>query len=112
VEEKPLLFLSTEIKTPPFSVDARIQAGILLRRLQYGELMQMPHSKPMPSVGKQCYELRINDIDDDWRIIYHISKEAIVILDIFVKKSNKTPKSVINRCHQRMKRFYDLINEE
>lgn len=32
--DKPLVWLRTEIKTPPLSVEARVEAGVLLRRLQ------------------------------------------------------------------------------
>ena len=35
--DKPLAWLHGEIKTPPFSADARLEAGVLLRRLQRGE---------------------------------------------------------------------------
>ncbi len=35
---KPLAWLHGEIKTPPFTTEARIKAGVLLRRLQRGEL--------------------------------------------------------------------------
>jgi hypothetical protein len=40
-----------EIKTPPLSPEARIEAGLLLRRLQRGERLEMPHSRPMPVIG-------------------------------------------------------------
>jgi len=33
-ESKPLVWMSGEVKTPPFSAEARIEAGFLLRRLQ------------------------------------------------------------------------------
>ena len=35
--DKPLVWLKGQIKTPPFSPEARIEAGMLLRRLQRGE---------------------------------------------------------------------------
>src|SRR5213593_4748358 len=35
--EKPLVWLHGQIKTPPFSREARIEAGYLLGRLQQGE---------------------------------------------------------------------------
>jgi len=35
--DKPLVWLSGEVKTPPFSSAARLEAGTLLRRLQGGE---------------------------------------------------------------------------
>ncbi|MCC3456521.1 MAG: hypothetical protein JGK24_29725 [Microcoleus sp. PH2017_29_MFU_D_A] len=60
-ESKPIVWLSGEVKTPPFSTDARIQAGFLLRKLQDGENLSMPLSRPMPSIGERCHELRISD---------------------------------------------------
>lgn len=59
--DKPLVWLHGEIKTPPFSREARVEAGVLLRRLQAGEKLALPHSRPMPSVGARCHELRIPD---------------------------------------------------
>jgi hypothetical protein len=49
--DKPLIWLHGEVKTPPFTLEARIEAGILLRRLQQGESLGMPQSRPMPSIG-------------------------------------------------------------
>jgi hypothetical protein len=46
--DKPVAWRHGEVKTPPFSVAARIEAGVLLRRLQQGEKLSMPHSRPMP----------------------------------------------------------------
>lgn len=67
--DKPLVWIQGEVKSPPFSADARIKAGFLLRRLQKGDLIAMPDSRPMPSIGKNCYELRINEKNKTWRII-------------------------------------------
>ena len=39
---KPLVWLEGEIKTPPFSKEARVEAGTLLLRLQQGESLGMP----------------------------------------------------------------------
>ena len=105
-DDKALMVLHGEIKTPPLSRNARIETGYLLRLLQKGELLSLPHSRPMPSIGKRCHELRINDDDNTWRIIYRIDKDAIVILEVFAKKTNKTPKKVIEVCQRRL-RHYD-----
>lgn len=83
--DKPLVWLSGEIKTPPFSHAARLEAGTLLRRLQQGEFLSMPHSRPMPSIGPRCHELRLRDEDRNWRVIYRIDADAIVIADVFAK---------------------------
>jgi len=66
IAEKPLVWLYSEIKTPPFSKSARLEAGFLLRKLQHGETLSMPHSKPMPSIGSKCHELRITDKNLIW----------------------------------------------
>lgn len=104
-QDKPLIWLHGEIKSPPFSASARIEAGFLFRLLQTGEKLNMPHSRPMPSIGKNCHELRINDEKSTWRIIYRIDDDAIVILDVFKKKTQQTPKSVINVCKKRIKGY-------
>ena len=106
--DRPLVWLHGEIRTPPFSADARIEAGVLLRRLQVGESIPLPHSRPMPGIGKGCHELRIQDANKTWRIIYHVDSEAIVILDVFTKTTQQTPKSVIDICKARLK-FYRSI---
>ena len=106
IPDKPLAWLHGEIQTPPFSTEARIEAGILLRMLQKGENISLPRSRPMPSIGKSCHELRIVDKNVTWRIIYHIADDTIVILDVFTKKTKRTPKNVIEACTKRLKRFY------
>src|SRR5699024_541768 len=94
-----------EVNTPPFSAEARMEAGFLLRRLQQGKNIELPHSRPMPSIGKTCHELRINDKNKTWRIVYYIDEDAIVILEVFAKKSQKTPQKVIDTCKQRLARY-------
>jgi phage-related protein len=106
--DKPLVWLHGEIKTPPFSANARIEAGCLLRRLQRGDRLSMPHSRPMPEIGRRCHELRIVDGDQTWRIIHRIDPDAIVIAEVFSKKTRKTPLNVIERCMQRL-RGYDEV---
>lgn len=104
-KDKPLVWMHGEVRTPPFSKPARLQAGFLLRLLQRGEIVTMPHSRPMPSVGKKCYELRIPDDKVSWRIIYRIDAEAIVVAEVFSKKTGKTPKSVIETCKTRLREY-------
>jgi phage-related protein len=73
--------------------------------LQRGDMVLMPHARPMPSIGPRCYELRVNDENKTWRIIYHIDLDAIVICEVFEKKTPRTPKSVIDVCQQRLRRY-------
>ena len=103
--DKPLVWLHGEVRSPPFSDNARLEAGFLLRRLQQGEKLAMPQSRPMPSIGTRCHELRINDENLTWRIVYRIDSDAIVILEVFDKKTNQTPKRVIDTCKDRIKEY-------
>lgn len=59
----------------------------------------------MPSIGKNCHELRVNDVNKIWRIIYYIDDEAIVILEVLAKKTQKTPQEVIEICNKRLVRY-------
>ena len=104
-EDKPIIWLRNEIKTPPFSMEARIEAGLLLRRLQNGAVLSLPQSRPMPNIGKGCHELRITDKTKTWRIVFHIGIDAIVILEIFSKKAKETPKYVIDICKKSLKKY-------
>jgi len=108
--DKPIVWLHGEVKTPPFSPTARLEAGYLIRRLQQGENIGLPQSRPMSSVGRRCHELRINDNDVTWRIIYRTDVDAIVIWEVFPKKTSQTPLAIINICKQRIK-LYDAINK-
>ena len=106
-KDKPIVWIRGQISTPPFSQSARLQAGFLLRLLQQGEMVAMPHSRPMPSIGKRCHELRIPDGNVSWRVIYRIDTDAIVITEVFRKKTGKTPKYVIEACRARLREYGD-----
>ena len=103
--DKPLVWLHGEVRTPPFSEAARIGAGYLLRLLQKGQALAMPHSRPLPIIGARCHELRIGDVDADWRIVYRSDTDAIVILAVFQKKTRATPKAIIDACIRRLREY-------
>jgi phage-related protein len=86
--DKPLVWLHGEIKTPPFSQAARIEAGY-----------------PMPVVGTRCHELRVRDADVDWRIVYRADSGAIVLLAAFSKKTRATPRAIIDACIRRLTEY-------
>ena len=108
---KPLVWLEGEIKTPPFSESARVEAGFLLSRLQQGESIGMPLARPMPTIEPGCHELRIRDREATWRIIFSIEHDAIVILEIFSKKTQKTPERVLKAARRRLSIYRSLDQE-
>jgi phage-related protein len=103
---KPLRWLGgTEIKTPPVGEKGRRQLGAAIRVLQEGGLLGMPVSRPMPSIGPRCHELRVGDDGRQWRLIYRIDPDAILAVDLFRKTTQKTPKKVIERCKRRLRHY-------
>jgi phage-related protein len=106
--DKPLVWLHGGIKTPPFTALARVEAGVLLRRLQRGELLGLPHSRPMPAIGPHCHELRIPDQTKNWRIFYHTAPDAIVLLEVLPKQTPQTPLAVIRTCQQRLELYRSI----
>jgi phage-related protein len=108
MSDKPLVWLHGEIQTPPFSPEARLEAGYLLRKLQMGDALSLPHSRPMPSIGPRVHELRITDRNATWRILYRIDDDAIIIVDVFSKKTRSTPQRVIDVCQERLSRYDEV----
>ncbi len=60
----------------------------------------------MRAIGTGCHELRLADGQRAWRIMYRIDSDAIVILEVFEKKTQRTPKRILDVCKDRLK-VYD-----
>jgi len=105
------VWLAGKLKTPPLSLRARVSVGRLLRQLQRGERLRMPDSRPMPSIGPRCHELRVEDGGIAWRVFYRLDDDAVVILDVLEKKTGKAPTLWIVRCRLRARR-YDRDSQE
>jgi phage-related protein len=102
---KPLIWLHGKVRTPPFSSEARVEAGVLIRLLQEGVGLSLPHSRPMPRIGRGCHEPRIQDQNRTWRIVYFVDSLSVVILAVFAKTTGQTPEAVIDVCKTRLRRF-------
>jgi phage-related protein len=59
----------------------------------------------MPSIGAGCHELRVTDKSKSWRLFYALRSDAIVILEVTEKKTQQTPKAVIDTCKTRLKSY-------
>jgi phage-related protein len=108
-KDKPLVWLSGELKTPPFSREARVQAGFLLRLLQAGQVLSMPHSRPMPVIGPRCHELRVQDQTQTWRIVYRADPDAVVIAAVFARTTQATPAAVLKHGKRRLRAYDDAV---
>jgi len=60
--------------------------------------------------GARCAELRIVNANKTWRIVYRVDVDAVLIAEVFAKKTQATPKSVIDVCKQRL-RDYDALTK-
>lgn len=78
---------------------------MLLRLLQQGESLGMPQAEPLPIVGARCGALRVRDAGHNWRIMYRADSDAVLILDVYSKRTRKIPDEVVERCKDRLKRF-------
>jgi len=82
-----------------------MEAGHLLARLQAGQTIGMPQSRPIPTIAQRCHELRIGDKAHSWRIMYRIDSDAILVVAIFPKGTKKTPLPEIQLCQRRLKEY-------
>src|ERR1043165_7030126 len=109
---RPLVWLRGEVKSPPFSPEARREAGFLLSRLQDGEMLGMPASRPLPAIGRNCHELRVVDSSATWRIVYHLASDAVVILEVFSKKTRALPSVVVDAAKRRLQQYLRITKDE
>ena len=103
---KPLVWLTDEMSTPPFTTRAGANAGELIRLLRLGEHLGTPDSRPMPVIGRACHELRVPHRDRDWRIFYHIGPDAIVVLRMEKKTRQRTPTRIVELCRRRLRAYF------
>jgi phage-related protein len=108
-ERRPLAWLHGEIKTPPFTAAGRKEAGDLLRLLQEDVQLGMPQAEPLPIVGPRCGALRVRDGGHNWRIMYRVDHDAILVLEVYAKKTRTVPQEVIDRCKKRLTAYDEAV---
>lgn len=94
-----------------FPESARARLGGELFRLQLGEVLQMPGSRPMPSVAAGAKELRVRDENGIYRVFYYtVSTRGVLVFHAFVKKTQRTPPLEIELARKRLKELLDAQN--
>jgi len=61
----------------------------------------------MPQIGPRCHELRIVDAASTWRIVYRLDSDAVIIAAVFAKKTQATPKAILETCRRRLRQYDD-----
>ena len=84
-----------------FPSTARSEAGYQLDRVQHG--LDPVDFKPMATIGKGVWEIRISDETGQFRVIYIAKlKDAVFVLHCFQKKSQKTPLKDLDLASKRL----------
>jgi phage-related protein len=100
---KGLIWLHGRVDSPPFSEKSLTDVGAFLFKLRQGVKLSMPVSRPMTAVAPGCHELRVPDRNLSWRIVYFVGAQEIVVLDVFAKKTPKTPSCILVNCRRRLR---------
>ncbi|MEM7737051.1 MAG: type II toxin-antitoxin system RelE/ParE family toxin [Deinococcota bacterium] len=68
---------------------------------EFGSDLGLPHTK---ALGDGLFELRVKARDGIARVFYYVViEQCIVMLHVFIKKSQKTPKKEVDVAGKRMK---------
>jgi phage-related protein len=86
--------------------EVRSDLADAIARLERGQTLSMPLSRPMPSIGPAMHELRLKDRSGIYRIIYWLKGDGtIYLIHAFKKKTSKTPPQNIEMAKNRLKRI-------
>src|SRR3990167_5645698 len=89
-----------DARSLPKSIKAKFEA-IMDKMLEYGPDLGLPFTRAM---GKGLYEIRAKGQEGIARGMFcTISKNTIVILHVFIKKTEATPKKELDLAIKRMK---------
>jgi phage-related protein len=95
------------IRSLDFTVKHEI--GALIMVLQKGQSLFAPQCRPMKSIHKNAYEIRVKDSSVNSRVIYVLAlRDKIIIPHAFTKKTQKTPNHEIELSK---KRLLEILNE-
>ena len=64
-----------------------------------------------PPFSSAARELRIRDGRQTWRIFYRLDSNAVLVAAVAKKKTQKTPKAILDACKRRLAQ-YDQDFEE
>jgi phage-related protein len=91
-----------------FPKEVRLRLGRGMFRLQMGEQIGMPNSRPMPAVAAGVSELRVKGKDGAYRAFYYTpSARGVIVFHAFVKKTQQTPPLELELARTRLKEVLD-----
>jgi phage-related protein len=107
----PLAFQGDAIRAlRGFPAGVRQDLGYALYQLQLGQTP--PDRKPVRTVGPGVYELREQDAEKWYRVLYVREGGTIQVLHCFEKRSNAIEQKDIETARTRLKRLLEAKREE
>ena len=86
--------------------EVRGELADAIARLERGQMLTMPLSRPMPSIGPGVHELRFRDRSGIFRSIYWLAGGgSVYLIHAFKKKTPKTPLQDIEIAKERLRRI-------
>jgi phage-related protein len=53
----------------------------------------------------------VREAEHNWRLVYRVDADSIVIVDVFDKKTQQTPEDVIASCRRRLRIYDESVRE-
>lgn len=86
-----------------FPEEVRGDLADAIARLELGQMLSLPLSRPMPGIGKGVHELRFRDRYGIYRVIYYLAGAGMIyLLHAFSKKDRKTSQQDIEIAKRRL----------
>lgn len=85
----------------------------VLARLDAGQPLSMPLSRPMPGIGQGVHELRLRDRSGAYRVVYALVVLGIVhVLHAFKKTTRSTPQRNLDLARRRLSEIEQRLGKE
>jgi len=108
-----LIFEPARSEILHWPLEIKKDLGSILTKIQKGETVGHPDTKPMTEVASGVFEIRLKDASGAFRAFYVIrSKFGILVFHSFKKKTRKTPKQEIETGKKRLKSFLKELEDE
>jgi phage-related protein len=87
-----------------FPDELRMDLADALARLDEGETLAMPLSRPMPILGPRAHELRLRGPSGTYRVVYMLHAGArVYVVHAFKKTTRATAKRDLDIARRRMR---------
>ena len=101
-----IIYYSDQVQEDVLALPDTLQAryiGLTARMIEHGSNLGLPHTD---ALGGGLFELRLKGAEGIARVMYCLMIERqILVLHVFVKKTQKTPPRELRIARQRMKEF-------